>query len=277
MSPRRVPVLVALLAHPIALAGGGALAGSGALAGCGASEQDVQLNVFSTHHATPADGRFPDYGSANMPRRFEDGSWTVTLLESFVTITGVTLNGCDGTPYPIDMFRGPCPEDFRAADLETTTVGSLVAPTGSYCSIEIHYGPFEAPQEDEDLPLEPHTMPPEDSGLFGSTLYLRGGANLTETSDPVPFEFSIDDDIVVEIDLSQAQDGLPFELFVARDFPNELTISKTYDRFLLSADWSEFDPSTIEDELPDLLERETRIFGGTVIDAEWFERNEDGE
>src|SRR5690349_24389152 len=91
------------------------------------------LYVFSTHHATPEDGMFPDRGAEDEPRQFEnDTGCTVTLLESYITISSLTLVGCDGTPSPLELFWGPCPEDLREEDLDTLTAAGGQMPAGHY-------------------------------------------------------------------------------------------------------------------------------------------------
>jgi hypothetical protein len=226
------------------------------------------VNVFSTHHATPLNNGFPDRGEDNMPRVYDsqDG-WQITLLESYVTIEAVTLVGCDGTPLPLNMFWGPCPEDLRSTDLDTLTVAGIDANPGTYCELQVTYGPYKTPVIDPEAQETQHEIP-ENNAIAGSTVYLRGAAT-KEGEETVQFELRSEDSVTVTLDLSEIDGpGAPMRINKDENFPKELTISKTYDQFLEGADWNNFDANLMEGSFDDVLDEQTRVVEGTVLDPE---------
>lgn len=242
------------------------------LSGCLEQFEDggALVNVFSTHHATPDEMGFPNRGEDNMPRVYdaEDG-WQITLLESYVTISAVTLIGCDGTAHPLKMFWGPCPEDLRTEDLDTLTVAGLDANPGSYCSFEVTYGPYQTPVIDEETPTQ-HEIPDNVDAIDGATVYLRGAAT-KEGEETVQFELSSSDEVTVVLDISELEGpGLPMRIDQRENFPKELTITKTYDRFLDGADWENFEPDPAERQFDDVLEDQTRVVAGQEVDPGMF-------
>jgi len=245
------------------------LACASLVAGCDALEPDDSLlYVFSTHHATPEEGTFPDRGGDDMPRVFDNGDgWTVTLLESYITIRDITVLACDGTAYPLEMFWGPCPEDLRSEDLDILTVAGRKLPEGHYCTLVVDYGPYETPEMDpaEEEPEEDtlHDAP-ENEAVDGSTVYLNGGA-ISETTDPIEFELRTTSTVTVELDLSEIENGAPLYIGHHDAFPAELTVSKTYDRFLDGVDFTAFDENAVEDDLEDRLRDATRVQEGTEV------------
>jgi hypothetical protein len=231
------------------------------------------VNVFSTHHATPdEDGVFPDRGDDDMPRIFEVGDgWQVTLLESYVTIAGVSLIDCEGIEHPLNMFWGPCPEDLRSRDLRILTVaGSFFRPT-QFCALEVTYGPYETPVVDEDAEeTTQHEVPENADAIRGATVYLRGAAT-HENGDVVPFELTTGQEVTVSLDLSELEGpGRPLTVRKNENFPKELTISKTYDRFFDGADWETFDAGDAQRQLDAILATETRVVAGQIVDPEMF-------
>jgi hypothetical protein len=236
------------------------------LAGCDALEPGgALLYVFSTHHATPEDGKFPDRGADLQPRIFDnDMGWQVTLLESYITIDSITIAGCDGHGYPLNMFWGPCPEDLRGEDLETLTVAGRKLPPGDYCGLQVTYGPYSKPVIDDDADTR-HAVP-QSPDVDGTTVYFRGGASTPETIEtPVEFELHTAAKRVLVLDLSEAENGHPVRIGHHEDFPKELTISKTYDRFFDGIDFGAFDEQGLEGDLEDILADETRVQEGTTV------------
>jgi hypothetical protein len=235
------------------------------LAGCDALEPGGALMyVFSTHHATPEDGSFPDRGEEDQPRVFDnDEGWTVTMLESYITIDSITIVGCDGHGYPLNMFWGPCPEDLRDKDLERLTVAGRKLPPGDYCGLQVDYGPYRMPVIDEDADTR-HVVP-QNEAVDGTTVYYRGGARRGEDGEPVEFELRGEAGRVLELDLSEAEDGHPVRIDHEEDFPKELTISKTYDRFFDGVDFDELDEGDLERSLDDVLEDQTRVQEGALV------------
>lgn len=210
---------------------------------------------------------FPDRGGEDMPRTFEnDTGWTVTLLESYITISSLTLVACDGTPYPLEMFWGPCPEDLREEDLDILTVAGGKMPEGYYCGLQVGYGPYHAPAVDPGDEDSRHDIP-MNSEVDGTTVYLEGGATRNvEGEDPVMFELENDRELVVDLDLSElGGPGSPLHIAAKENFPKELTVSKTYDRFLDGVDFSSFDADDVEDELDNVLRDNTRVQEGPQV------------
>lgn len=225
------------------------------------------LYVFSAHHATPQDGVFPDRGGEDMPRVFEnDTGWTVTLLESYVTINNLTVVACDGTAYPLEMFWGPCPEDMREEDLDILTVAGRKMPQGDYCELVVEYGPYITPEAEPDDQETRHDVPQNDH-IAGSTVYLNGGASTgVDGEPPVEFELTNDRSFTVELDLSSlGGPGRPMHISADEAFPKELTVSKTYDRYFDGVDFTNFDTDDLEDELDNVLRDATRVQEGPFV------------
>jgi hypothetical protein len=234
------------------------------LAAC-AADQPSLLYVYSTHHATPEDGGFPEKGGDDEPRVFEnDLGWTVTLVESYVTIERVTLVGCDGDLIPLDMFWGPCPEDLRDEDLLTLTVAGRKVSPGDYCELIVDYGPYRTPEIVPGAADSRHQAP-ENEAVDGTTVYLRGGARMTAEDEQIEFELRGTSGQTVSLDLSTIEDGHALRISEDEAFPPELTISKTYDRFFDGVDFAELDEDDAEDELDDILEDETQVHLGSAV------------
>src|SRR5688572_25158224 len=67
----------------------------------------VRLNLFSTHHATAQEGRFPDATDDNGSRVFTtDDGWNITLTSGFVVTTAAILHHCDGGKTELELFWG---------------------------------------------------------------------------------------------------------------------------------------------------------------------------
>ncbi|MBC8073604.1 MAG: hypothetical protein IAG13_35105 [Deltaproteobacteria bacterium] len=236
------------------------------LVGCGQPEPAL-LYVFSTHHATPENGVFPDRGDDEQPRVFaNDEAWTVTLLESYITIDSITLMGCNGGEYPLNMFWGPCPEDLRGADLETLTVAGRKLDPGDYCGLRVAYGPYQMPVIDEGADTR-HAVP-QNEAVDGATVYFRGGARQGDDEETIPFELRGESPLVLDLDLSEVENGHPLRVEDTENFPKELTISKTYDRFFDGVDFADFDPKDLERTFDDVLEDQTRVQEGVQVEIE---------
>jgi hypothetical protein len=225
--------------------------------------------VFSTHHATPVDGVFPIRGDDKAPRVFDnDQGWTVTLLESYITTSAVTLVRCDGEPIDLNMFWGPCPENLSDKDLDSLTVAGIKVGPGDFCGLEVSYGPYMTPVIDDSEVESTRHQTPENGDVTGATVYLRGAARMGD-GESVQFELRASGDLDVDLDLSDLEgDGNPMTVDRQEDFPRELTVSKTYDRFFDGVDFATFDPEALEAELLDILEAETRISDGPRVLAD---------
>lgn len=232
------------------------------LAGCDAPEPAL-LYVFSTHHATPENGVFPDRGTEDQPRVFHnDEGWTVTLLESYITIDSLTLVGCNGDKYPLNMFWGPCPEDLRGTDLETLTVAGRKLDPGDYCGLELAYGPYEMPVIDEDADTR-HAVP-QNEAVDGTTVYFRGGAQMHPDDPVIPFELRGEAPLRLDLDLSEVENGHPLRVHDKEAFPKELTISKTYDRFFDGIDFESASDDDLQAQVAAVLVLETSVSRGRV-------------
>jgi len=222
--------------------------------------------AFATHHATPVDGVVPGRGDEDMPRVFDtDLGWTVTLLEGYVTISAVTLVGCNGSERELDMFWGPCPEDLKDRDLATLTVAGTRVGEGDYCTLRVTYAAYETPVIDEEADETRHETP-SNVAVQGSTVYLRGGAQLGD-GEFTQFELTTPATVVVDLSLDDIEgEGRPLRVGHREDFPEELLIAKTYDRFFDGVDFANFDAASAEARLPQVLEEQTAVYLGTVVD-----------
>jgi hypothetical protein len=231
------------------------------------------VNAFSTHHASPEDGVFPERGIDEMPRRFQtNAGWDITLVESYVTISNVTLVACDGTERPLRMYWGPCPEDLHEQDLATLTVAGLKVPAGNYCELRVEYGPYESPPVDEEGESQAQHATPKSDNVDGATIYIRGGATDDPDADMRAFELRYTGTVEAVLDLSELEgEGSPLRVGHREDFPKELTISKTYDRFFDDVDFDAYDPAELEDVLGEILVDETRVVLGQQIDPDMFD------
>lgn len=238
--------------------------------GCGALDRfedgGATVFIFATHHATPENGSFPDRGIDNMPRTFPNSEgWEVTLLEAYVTISAVTLIGCNGSEHEMRMFWGPCPEDLRDEDLATLTVAGNHVPEGDYCALEVQYAAYQPPVIDEDADDTRHEVP-SNEGVQGASIYLRGGAQF-EGGEFTNFELKSPATLTVELDISEVEGpGQPLNVAHREDFPKELLVSKTYDRFFDGVDFEAFDGAAVEALLPQVLREQTKVSAGTVVD-----------
>jgi|LNFM01.2.fsa_nt_gb hypothetical protein len=234
------------------------------LTGCEADQSSL-LYVFSTHHATPEDGQFPIRGEDDQPRVFDnDLGWTVTLVESYVTIEAVTLISCSGTTLPLDMFWGPCPEDLRDEDLLALTVAGRKVDPGDYCELVVDYGRYRMPEIEPGADDTRHEVPANED-VEGTSVYLRGAAQMGEDGELIQFELRGTGSQSVSLDLTTVEEGHALRVSESQAFPEVLLISKTYDRFFDGIDFADFDVDDAEDELDDILEDETRIQSGEQV------------
>jgi hypothetical protein len=191
------------------------------------------VNVSTTHHATAAEGVFPDKGGDGEIREFDtDMGWSITLVRAYFTTADVTLVDCDGESTALDMYHGPLAEDVTARDLEMLTVGGALVKSAEFCAMQVHYGPY--PQTSSTNGLDPR--------ITGATFYLEGAAVRGDVV--VPFEIRSDAPVDAELDLSSIDAGRPLTVDGSEDFPVELALSKTYDRLFDSVD---FETATAED------------------------------
>ena len=211
----------------------------------------TMVNVLSTHHATPENGVVPDRGGDGEVRVFDnDTGWSVHLAEAYVTTRDVTLERCDGNSMAVDQYFGSLAESFTDEDLGRSTIGGVEVGRSELCSMIVHYGPFDAANDE----------PPEDvdgDDLDGITLLIAGWA--TSGEDTVPFEFESNASLDVHLDLSVMADGEPVRVTGDEEFPVELTLAKTYDRLFDGVDFDTADEADLAAGVVAMLEHETRV------------------
>ena len=243
-----------------------ALAASLVLGGCefidAFKDQGALVHVFTTHHATPEAGAFPNRGGDEKPRMFQnDEGWDITLTHGFVTTVGASLMNCDGSMMPVDLYWGQLPENLAAKDLQLEGVGGIQVPPGDYCGVVVEYGPYQPGFiEDGD-----HERPSTDR-LDDATVYIRGAA--VKDGVHIQFEYALADRASVDLDITHIENGQPLHIADREPFPMDLTVSKTYDRFFDGLDFN--DPSALEilqEQTLYVLEDETRIVLGTTPNA----------
>lgn len=219
------------------------------------------VRFFATHAGTLGVDGYPDYGDHETTRVFvSDMGWQIALSDVFVTTADIRLVRCgQETGTPIEMFWGPCPESFVSTnDLESVPLGAVTVDNGSYCHIDVVFGPFVAPTDgDEHIAVGNQMI--QDNTLVVIGVARRGeGATLEE----VPFEIVSDVEIVARLDTSALEADGPIVL-EEENFPRDLTIIKTYDRFFDGIDFASATPADIEAAILTALEFETVIYDGT--------------
>ncbi len=238
------------------------------LGACGlldAFEDDGSLvNIFVSHHATPENGEFPNRGVVEAPRIFDnDMGWRITLTEAYVTVTGVQVVACSGKATGVDLYWGPCAEDF--IDTEDTTVigiGGVKVGSGNYCAANVAYGPFDFLSATESDHL------PENEFVDGKTVYLQGKAE-KDGHDPVQFEWSTAKQIVVTLDTSTIEGGGPVKVEHDEAFPKDLTIGKPYDQFFTGIDFADYGDADLEAAVLSSLEQDTRVHFGAGVEVQY--------
>ena len=213
----------------------------------------------NTHHATPADGRFPDLGTHLGDREFDnDEGWTITLVESFVVTADVKVRACDGRTIELERYWGPLPENMEATDLDLFTFAGAEVDPGEYCGLTVTYGPYHPI---DDVTARQHDMPSEPELMHGASYYLNGIA--TRGDEMITFELRSEEKVVVDLDLTA--DGGPLLVEDDEAFPVELTLSKTYDRLFDGIDFATATPEDLEQNVLAVLGVETYVSKGTTV------------
>jgi hypothetical protein len=221
------------------------------------------VNVFIAHHATPKDGEFPNYGTEGTRREFvNDQGWTVTLAEAYVTVAGVAVVGCSGSATEVDLYWGPCAEDFiDLEDAGPVGIGGVHVEPGNYCGMQVLHAPFD--YEAAVMSGLGHDLP-DNEAVDGATVYLRGVANKGEES--VDFEWATDSELVIQLDISTLAEGGPMKIQHDEDFPHELTVGKPYDTFFEGIDFADWGPAYFEAVVMSSLEQDSRAYLGAGVD-----------
>jgi hypothetical protein len=232
--------------------------------GCGelfGGESVATVRLFATHAGTLGEDGYPNYGDAETTRVFvNDTGWQIALSASYVTTAEVHLVRCqEQSGTAIEMFWGPCPEAFVTTDdLESVPLGAVTVTDGAYCSLDVSFGPYVAPDgADEHIALGNQMI--EDNTLVIIGVARRGEPPMLEE---VPFEIVSDATVVAHVDISKLEDGLPVRLD-DENFPRDLTIVKTYDTFFDGLDFATATPAEIEATVLASLEHDTSAYNGT--------------
>lgn len=227
-------------------------------------ESYANVSVFATHAGTPmGPHEFPDYGDAGSTRVFtNDVGWEIALGEIYITTAEVRLRRCqapEGTP--IEMFWGPCPEDFVGyEDTETVPLGAVTVKDGHYCGLDVFFGPYIV-----DPAAEEHVIP-ENPDVIGHTVYVTGVARRGEGDmlEEIPFSVFSDEVVMARLDLKAIDDGGPIHLD-NENYPRNLTVLKTYDTFFDGVDFAVATPEDIEQSVLASLELDTQVFDGSTL------------
>lgn len=225
-------------------------------------EDDGSLvNMYVSHHATPRDGEFPDYGMEEAPRRFtNDQGWEITLAEAYVTVSAVQVMQCAGGATLVDLYWGPCAEDFiRISDGNPLGIGAAQVPAANYCQVAVLFGPF-------DFQVAAGHEIPDNELVDGTTVYLRGQA--TKGEESVNFEWSTSKTLEVYLDISTLENGGPVVISHDENFPQDLTIGKPYDAFFEGIDFANYSDADLEAAVVSSLELDTRAHFGAGVQPE---------
>lgn len=234
-----------------------AVIGTVTLPGCEFIEEltgpgDTVVDVFAAHHQSANEGEFPP--PAPVIELDTDMGFHIVLSEAVITTQSVSIEHCNGSVQPIDMYWGALPEDVVLDDdLALTGVGGVTLEAGDYCGVLVEYGPFMGPNGPDD-----HDLATEEAA--GKTVYLRGAAYIGDDIQ-IPFEWSTSIALMVRVDLSED----PLHISGNEAFDEKLTVTKTYDRFFDGVDFQTLSDGDIDDLLLDTLVNETRVVKGTSI------------
>lgn len=229
----------------------------------GLEDDGSLVNIFVSHHATPENGEFPNRGIKEAPRIFDtDMGWHVTLTEAYVTVTGVQVVACSGSATGVDLYWGPCAEDFiDGEDATVIGIGGVKVNAGNYCATSVTYGPFNFASASESNHL------PDNEIVDGKTVYLRGKAE--KDGNEVQFEWSTSKNLVVSLDASTIENGGPVVIEHDEAFPKDLTIGKPYDRFFSGIDFDNYTKADLEASVLSSLELDTRVHFGAGVHVEY--------
>lgn len=229
------------------------LATTFALSGCDFDLFDFEdggglINVHTTHHASPEDGRFPERPAPDRIEFTNDEGWDVLVSEALVATAGVHLEACDGAQHEVSMYFGTVPESLLERDCDLKGLGGSFMPPGRYCGATVTYAPYAAHENPDgyDNPVE---------AADGTTVFLKGVARKGEQE--VFFELSTDAVFDVTVDLDR-----PLEIYSDHIGHEDVTLSKSYDRFFDGVDFNEIDSLDADALLPSVLEFETRVSAG---------------
>ncbi len=210
------------------------------------NERSGIVDVFTTSHGTPDDeGNMPTHNGHQLVFT-NDMGWDVFIDQAYVTTSAVTLLGCEGERFEVEMYWGALAEDLGAtADTELEGVGGVRATSGDYCDLLVEYGP-------------------EDPNAPETTVLLSGSAVMGDQH--IDFTWRSDVSLEAKVDISDIEAGQPFSIAREQYVPKKLTVSKHYDHFFSGVDFSEeLSQSDIDDLVTDSLRHSTVAFEGTAV------------
>lgn len=216
------------------------------------------LTLVAMHHGTPVDGEFPDLATHPDWREFEnDEGHRVKFADGFRTFTGVRVIGCNGESFPTDFqFKGPRAESFcDTDDFESTMLGWAELPAGQYCTLEIDYGPYEFPSNDDDSDVPVPDVPDMD-GMTAMVRVTEGESNR--------FEWADNFDMTVRRTIRTIEDGGALNIEAGDNSSNRIAITIAYDRLLDGVDLSQDDPD-VSDAVMDGLRNYTGVMWGSSL------------
>lgn len=224
-------------------------------------ESVATVSFFATHAGTPTADGYPDYGDSQTTRVFmTDMGWQISLAEAYITTAEIRLVQCGAGGTPIEMFWGPCPEDFVGTnDLKSVPLGAVTVDDGDYCGIDVIFAPFVPPPPQDD----PHVAPGNPM-IVDNTVVIIGVARRGEGNslEEVPFQVISDKKATARLDISTIDEGGPFHL-EDENFTRDLTVIKTYDTFFDGVDFSSASPADLEAAVFAALELDTNPYNGT--------------
>ena len=215
----------------------------------GLNERSGVVDVYTTSQSTPDhEGNMPARNGKQLVFK-NDMGWDVFVNVGYVTTSGVTLQGCDGESFDVEMYWGALAEDMTStADADTAGVGGVRALSGTYCDLRVVYGPAE--DADADVAL-------------GTTVYLSGSA--VKGDSHVDFVWSSAIEVDTTIDISDLESGEPFTISREQYVSKKLTVSKAYNRFFDGVDFSQaLSQADIDDLLADSLRNGTTAVEGSI-------------
>lgn len=237
------------------------------LTGCEALlNPTTAVTLAITHHGTRTeDGVLPDYGVPDAARIFvNDQGWEISLSEAVIVMTAAQIESCAGETFDFALPYGPFPEHQLALDQDTVDFANVELPEGSYCTLRVEYGRYQAALAEQafDTPFSVEGTAP----VEGRTVYLSGTATRADgTSKIMSFEFVTADTSIVTLDISGLQDGGPFQITTREPGGKTLTVGKTYDAFFRGLDLDNYDPEAVSAGLLDVLAGETYVRSGASV------------
>lgn len=214
-----------------------------------ADSQEVTLKLVH-HYRKNADGKYPEGKPTDTPRLFTNNlGYQITLNTAYLTVADAQLQVCDQASQwwhlvgvmPVAHAQSTDSisnnrmfvENMLRADFETIEVASLKASDAAYC----HLGLTLAPAAAQSQAL------PKKIDMVGKTLYLKGKYLSASGGEAMTFEFSVTDQIAINVSF-QDHDSQDSALnFSAEDASKEIVVGIAYDGWLDDVDFENMDHS----------------------------------